>query len=154
MFIFYSMIAAFTTIMVALMGGDIMHISFDTIIHHPDQVNTQKIMEYLGLTFLDIVSIAIFVSFAMSEMKKIPLDAKCIFNNLPLKQTICIAIATLINVPVMTYIATGLPATNINTIPILFMCVELYFIAISLPIKQIVEFQLDTSDNSVKQATA
>lgn len=154
MFILYSMIAALTTIMVALMGGDIMHISFDTIIYHPDQINTQKIIEYLGLSFLNILSIAIFTNFSIDETPKIASNTKYIYQNLPLKQAIYLTITTIISGATMTNIAIRFATNNPNTIPILIMIVELYFIAICSPIKQIIEFRLDAEDNNTNQVTA
>lgn len=148
------MIAALTTIMVALMGGDIMHISFDTIIYHPDQINTQKIIEYLGLSFLNILSIAIFTNFSIDETPKIASNTKYIYQNLPLKQAIYLTITTIISGATMTNIAIRFATNNPNTIPILIMIVELYFIAICSPIKQIIEFRLDAEDNNTNQVTA
>ena len=146
--------AVLFTLMIGTMSGGIINISFDTIMHHSDEINAGQADAAIILFLCNMGAIAALMGHAVSEVSEIPSTAKCIGNRLPLKQTLYILSLTIITLSVMTYIATKLPTDNTNTIPLLIMCVELYFIAICPPIKQIVEFRIDTADNNTKQGAA
>lgn len=145
--------AVLFTLMIGTMSGGIINISFDTIMHHSDEINAVQAGAAIMLFFCNIGAIATLMGHAVSEVSEIPSTAKCIGNRLPLTQTIYILALTIIAISIMTYIAATRATDNTSTIPLLAMFDELYCILVWPPAQQIANFMKKAKNIHQKQAT-